>query len=98
MPVSIELHVEWISDCIQHMRDNALETIEASQEAEDRWVEHVSDVAKETLLGQADSWYLGANIPGKTRVVMPYPGGHFEYRKRCEKIARNGYSGFDLSR
>jgi cyclohexanone monooxygenase len=97
MPVSIELHAEWISDCIDHMREHGFRRIEAEVEAEDRWVDHVSNVADLTLHKQANSWYLGANIPGKKRVFMPYVGGLELYNNLCNYVVNNGYSGFELS-
>ncbi|MCE2391976.1 MAG: NAD(P)/FAD-dependent oxidoreductase [Proteobacteria bacterium] len=97
MPVSIEQHVEWISDCIEHVRRAGLTRIEALPEAEERWVRHVNRAASQTLLMQAESWYLGANIPGKTRVFMPYVGGLSDYRKICDKVSSDGYEGFELS-
>jgi cation diffusion facilitator CzcD-associated flavoprotein CzcO len=94
MPVSIEQHVEWISDCITYMRDKGLSRIEATPDAEEAWVEHVSDVANETLFPLANSWYVGSNIPGKTRVILPYVGGMCTYRERCVEVASRGYEGF----
>jgi cyclohexanone monooxygenase len=94
MPVSIEQHVEWIADCISHMRERGLVRIEATGEAEEEWVEHVNQVASETIFPQANSWYLGANIPGKNRVFMPYVGGMAPYRQRCDEVASQGYEGF----
>jgi len=97
MPVSIEQHVEWITDCIAHMRDIGASTIEPTPEAEDAWVEHTAELASLTLFSRAASWYLGANIPGKTRVFMPYVGGVAGYRARCEAVAANGYEGFAIA-
>jgi cyclohexanone monooxygenase len=97
MPVSIEQHVEWISDCIEHMRTNGVRSIEATQEAEEAWTAHVGEVAKLTLYPKAASWYMGANIPGKPRVFLPYVGGVATYRRKCEEVAANGYEGFVLS-
>jgi cation diffusion facilitator CzcD-associated flavoprotein CzcO len=98
MPVPIEQHCEWISDCIAHMRDHKLERIEAEPEACERWVEHVNVAANATLLPFANhSWYLGANVPGKPRVFMPYAGGMARYRQHCADIAAKGYEGFKLS-
>ena len=96
MPVSIEQHVEWISDCISYMREQGLGRIEATVDAEEAWVEEVRVIANETLFPLANSWYLGANIPGKTRVFMPYVGGMAPYRERCDEIAAKGYEGFVL--
>jgi cyclohexanone monooxygenase len=98
MIVSIEQHVDWIADCIAHMRRHSLDVIEASRDAEDRWVEHVNEVAYKTLYPQANSWYMGANIPGKPRIFMPYIGGVGVYRQICNNIAAKGYEGFELRR
>ncbi|MBV8982995.1 MAG: NAD(P)/FAD-dependent oxidoreductase, partial [Acidimicrobiia bacterium] len=97
MPTAIEHHVEWIADCIAYLRANGFTRIEASSDAEDAWVEHVREVAERTLYPLADSWYLGANVPGKKRVFMPYVGGFLPYTQRCQKIADGGYEGFTLS-
>ena len=97
MVVSIEQHVEWISDCIAEMDRQHRTTIEPSPEAEAGWVGHVNEVAGMTLYPQAQSWYLGANVAGKARVFMPYPGGVGVYRQLCENIAANGYEGFVMS-
>jgi cation diffusion facilitator CzcD-associated flavoprotein CzcO len=94
MPVSIEQHVEWITDCIHYLRSRGLASIEATEAAQEAWVAHVNEAADATLLPQADSWYMGANIPGKPRVFMPYIGGVGAYRQRCAEIAGNGYEGF----
>ncbi len=97
MPVSIEQHVEWISDLIEHMRERGLDVAEAEADAEEAWVAHVNEIADMTLFPLADSWYLGANIPGKPRVFMPYPGGVGTYRTKCDEVAAAGYEGFVLS-
>ena len=97
MPVSIEQHVEMYSELIEHMRSNGLEVAEADADAQVEWVAHVNDVAAMTMFMLADSWYLGANIPGKPRVFMPYPGGVGAYRERCEQIAADGYPGFTFT-
>ncbi|MBV8888520.1 MAG: NAD(P)/FAD-dependent oxidoreductase [Alphaproteobacteria bacterium] len=98
MPVAIEQHVEWITGCIAYMRDHGYRRIEATPEAMDRWVDHVNDAANATLMPQAKhSWYLGANVPGKPRVFMPYAGGMARYRELCDGIAGKGYEGFALS-
>jgi len=96
--VSIEQHVEWISDCIQHLTANSCARIEATQAAENTWVEHVNQLASATLFLNANSWYLGANVPGKPRVFMPYVGGVGRYREECTAIANNGYTGFDIKK
>ena len=98
MPVAIEQHVEWITDCIAHMRQHGLKRIEPSDEAVDSWVTQVNMAAEATVLPQAKhSWYLGANIPGKPRVFMPYAGGMAHYRKICADVAARNYQGFTLS-
>ena len=97
MPVSIEQHVEWIADCIAYLRQRGVARIEATPEAEEAWVDHVRELAEHTLFMKASSWYLGANVPGKKRVFMPYVGGVAAYRQRCDDIARRGYPGFALS-
>ena len=97
MPTSIEQHVEWISDCIHHLRDKGASTIEPTKDAEDAWGVHVKELADATLFPQTDSWYMGANVPGKPRVFMPYIGGFGTYRKLCSEIAAKGYEGFAIS-
>jgi cyclohexanone monooxygenase len=97
MIVSIEQHVDWIADCLAYMRKRGLDTMEATREAEDRWVDHVNEVAHSTLYPQANSWYMGANIPGKPRIFMPYIGGVGPYRKICDQVAANSYDGFAMS-
>jgi cation diffusion facilitator CzcD-associated flavoprotein CzcO len=98
MPVAIEQHVEWITDCIAHLRAHAIDRIEATDDAADRWGAHVNDAANATLLPQAkSSWYLGANVPGKPRVFMPYAGGLARYRATCAEVAAKGYEGFVLT-
>jgi cyclohexanone monooxygenase len=96
MIISIEQHVEWIADCMVRLRALRCETIEATPAAEDAWVEHVNALASMTLYPQANSWYLGANIPGKPRVFMPYVGGVGAYREKCDEVAAAGYEGFVL--
>jgi len=97
MPVAIEQHVEWVTNCIAYMRKRGYERIEPSAESADRWVDHVNEAANATLLPQAKhSWYLGANVPGKPRVFMPYAGGMARYRKICNEVAAKGYEGFEL--
>ncbi|QOZ10987.1 NAD(P)/FAD-dependent oxidoreductase [Bradyrhizobium sp. CCBAU 51765] len=98
MIVSIEQHVDWIAECLTHMRMRGLTTIEASGEAEEKWVAHVNEVAEGTLYPQANSWYMGANIPGKPRIFMPYIGGVGVYRRICDEVAAKGYEGFSLGR
>jgi cation diffusion facilitator CzcD-associated flavoprotein CzcO len=94
MPTSIEQHVEWISRCIDDLRASDRAVIEATPEAEETWTDHVAEASSFGLFNRADSWYLGANIPGKKRVFMPYVGGLANYRARCEEVAAQGYEGF----
>ena len=98
MIVSIEQHVDWIADCLAYQRDHDIAGIEATQQAEDGWVAHVNEVAHNTLYPQANSWYMGANIPGKPRVFLPYIGGIPAYRAICNEVVANGYRGFALTR
>lgn len=94
---SIEQHVNWITDCIAHLRERGVPWIEPSRDAEEAWVAHVNEVAGGTLYPSCNSWYLGANVPGKPRVFMPYVGFP-AYVERCEEVAAKGYEGFDLGR
>jgi cyclohexanone monooxygenase len=96
MPVSIEQHVEWIAECIAHMRRNKLATIEATPQAQDAWGAHVAEVVNSTLMPDANSWYMGANIAGKARRFLPYlgPEGVGGYRRKCAEVAEKGYEGF----
>lgn len=96
MVLGNEFHVEWISDCIEHLRREVLDVVEAQPSAEEEWVQHVNDVGNQTLFPQANSWYLGANVPGKPRMIMPYLGGFPEYKRRCNEAASRGYEGFLL--
>ena len=93
---SIEQHVEFIADCIDYLRQNDLHMIEASREAEEAWGEHVNEVAETTVYPSCNSWYLGANVPGKPRVFLPLLG-YPEYLEKCEEVVANGYEGFVLS-
>ena len=94
--MAIEQHVEWVFQCITDMESSGKTEIEADMVAEDEWMDHVEDLASETLRYSCNSWYVGANVPGKKRVFMPYTGGYDVYRKRCKNIADHGYSGFTL--
>ncbi|MBI2723667.1 MAG: NAD(P)/FAD-dependent oxidoreductase [Chloroflexi bacterium] len=96
MLVAIEQHVDWVADCMAYMRDHHIAVIEAEEAAQDAWVEHVNMVANFTLFPQANSWYIGANIPGKPRVFMPYVGGIPLYEQKCRDVVANGYEGFHL--
>ncbi len=93
---SIEQHVEWIADCMDYLRGRGYSEIEASPQAEEEWVAHVREVADHTLHTTCNSWYVGANVPGKPRVFMPYLGFP-PYVEKCNAVAANGYEGFELS-
>ena len=92
---SIEQHADWIANLLDHARAERRPVVEATVEAEDGWVAHVDDAANHTLFPSCNSWYLGANVPGKPRVFMPYPRMP-AYVRRCDRVAANGYEGFTL--
>ncbi|MCB1748634.1 MAG: NAD(P)/FAD-dependent oxidoreductase [Gammaproteobacteria bacterium] len=94
MIISIEQHVDWICDCLSWMAAHGYDTVEAGSDAEQGWVEHVNEVANATLFPQANSWYMGANVPGKPRLFLPYIGGVGPYRVKCEEVAAADYEGF----
>lgn len=97
MAIAIEQHVDWIAGCMAYLRNHRIATMEATLEAESAWVNHVNEVADLTLYPLANSWYLGANIPGKPRVFMPYIGGLPAYCQKCNEVAASGYEGFTLT-
>jgi cyclohexanone monooxygenase len=97
MIASIEQHTNWIADCLAHMAKHGFDRIEPSVQAQTEWVSHVNAVADSTLYPLANSWYVGANIPGKPRVFMPYVGGFDRYSRRCDAVVANGYEGFTLT-
>ena len=97
MAISIEQHVDWISNCIAYLRNHGIASMEADEDAETAWVNHVNEVGNMTLYPLANSWYVGANIPGKPRVFMPYIGGLPAYCRKCNEVAANGYEGFRLT-
>jgi cyclohexanone monooxygenase len=96
MMISIEQHVDWIADCLTYLRDNSVAAIEADKEAEDYWVEHNAEAGEATLYPLANSWYMGSNVPGKPRVLMPYIGGVGVYRDECDTIVADGYRGLTM--
>jgi cation diffusion facilitator CzcD-associated flavoprotein CzcO/acetyl esterase/lipase len=96
MAVSIEQHVDWVADCLKAMRDEGLETIEPTPLAESAWDRHVQDCAGITLHPTANSWYMGANVPGKPRVFLPYIGGVGAYRQACDEVVAQGWLGFRM--
>ena len=97
MAVSIEQHVDWIADRLGWMRDNGFDTIEPTETAEAGWVQHVNDCADITLFPTANSWYMGANVPGKPRVFLPYIGGVDTYRRTCDEVVERDMLGFRLT-
>ena len=95
MVTSVEQHVDWIADCMAAMRRDRRTTIEATPQAEQEWFAHVNEIGARTILARAgNSWYVGANVAGKPRVVMPYMGGAATYMEKIQTIARENYSGF----
>ncbi len=98
MLVGIEQHSEWISSCLSHLRAHGYTRMDAQADAQQRWVAHVNAAADRTLFPKADSWFLGANIPGKPRVFMPYVAKIGVYRRECDEVAQRGYAGFALTR
>jgi cation diffusion facilitator CzcD-associated flavoprotein CzcO len=98
MPPAIEQHVNWITNCIKHMESKGLKVIETPEASSDYWQQQVNAVANETLLPTVKhSWYLGANVPGKPQVFMPYAGGLARYTKVCNDVAAKGYEGFQFA-
>jgi cyclohexanone monooxygenase len=93
---AIEQHVDWLADCIGHMRDIGATSIEPVPADEDAWVEHVNDVSTVSLRSTCSSWYVGANIPGRPRVFMPYIGGFPIYVQKCNEVMSHGFDGFVL--
>ena len=96
--LSIEHHVDWIGDCVAWLNAHGFATIEATEEAETAWMTHVQAAAEKTVFLSCNSWYLGANIPGKPRIFMPLAGGFPAYAERCAQVAAKGYEGFGLAR
>ncbi|WP_433503005.1 flavin-containing monooxygenase [Pseudonocardia halophobica] len=88
----LEHHVEWITDCVEYLRRNGICTIESTPESDAAWARRVDEVAATTLYPKADSWFVGANIPGKPRRFLPYAGGLHTYRERCARAAEKGYA------
>ena len=97
MLVSIEQHVDWVSDCIKWMREEGKASIEPSDSAEREWAEHTEQLANMTLYPKANSWYMGSNVPGKPRMFLAYVGGVGTYRLICDHVAATGYHGFEAA-
>ena len=98
MVSACEQHVEWISDLIEFAETRELTEIEAEDDAQNQWAEQVTADANQTLYAQANSWYLGANIPGKPRIFLPYVAGFKPYIDQCDAVVKSGYRGFQLRR
>jgi cyclohexanone monooxygenase len=96
MPTAVEQHVNWIADCLVHMRGAGLTRIEADEQAQGAWTRHTAEVAGHTLYPRSNSWYFGSNIPGKPRQFGVYVGGFGAYRERCTAVAKANYEGFVL--
>ncbi len=97
MPVAIEQNAEWIAELIGHMRDRGVDYVEATEDAEQQWGAHHNECAEATLLLGTDSWWVGANIPGKPRTLYPYVGGVGPFRQICRQVAEQGYEGLTLT-
>ena len=97
MPVIIEQNVEWITGLIGYMREHDADIAEATEDAEHKWVAHHNEISAATLLLETDSWWVGANIPGKPRTLYPYPGGADTFRRICNQVAEQGYQGLTLA-
>ena len=95
--VSIEQHVEWVTDCMVTLQSQGRATIEPTQQTEAEWTEHVASLGSQTLFANGESWYMGSNVPGKPRVLLPYVGGVPAYREHCAQVAARGYEGFTLA-
>ena len=96
MVLHAEAHVNWIADCIAHLDEHGYAGIEASGDAVNLWIAECAARADATLFPKADSWYVGANVPGKPRVFMLFVSGFAVYNDICAEVAAAGYSGFDL--
>lgn len=92
-----EHQVGWISDLIKYKRDNGYTRVDVQPAAQDKWAQTVQDVIKGTVFTSADSWYTGANVPGKPKQILAFAGGIIEYTNACDAVAENGYEGFTFS-
>jgi len=97
MIFSCQQHVDFIGDAIKYVQSRQMHRIEPTRMAEMAWVQHNNEVANATLYPLANSWYMGANIPGKPRIFMPYVGGVQRYVEKCNEIVANDYEGFEMS-
>lgn len=96
MMLSIEHHVNFIADALVHLREHGLSLMQAQPQAEEDWVAHNNEVANATLYPRANSWYMGANIPGKPKIFMPYVGGVQHYTEKVAALVANDYQGFEM--
>jgi cyclohexanone monooxygenase len=94
MLLGIEQHVEFIVDCLHYLQRSVIDTIEPANEAQDSWMEKVNEIASHSVLPKAESWFNGANIPGKKRKFMIYAGGWPAYREACDNVVQDDYRGF----
>jgi cyclohexanone monooxygenase len=94
MVLSVEHDMEWITECLDYLRERGFPTIEAEAEAQEAWMDHVDQLASGTLVNKAASWYRGANVEGKPQKFMPYLGGVNTYQAKCRDVAEHGYEGF----
>lgn len=97
MTTCLQQQVDWITGCIDFARKHGKQTVEATKEFEDRWVQHHDEVAAKTLVVKTDSWYMGSNVDGKPRRLISYIGGAGNYHRRCDEIAAEGYPGFAIA-
>ena len=95
--VSIEVHVDWIGEMLEYMREKNLTKWEATAAAEQEWVDHANEITDQTLMRFSDCWYTGTNVPGKPRVQIVYLGGVAPYESKLKEVAADGYAGFALS-
>jgi cyclohexanone monooxygenase len=98
MVVSIEQHIEWITELVRHTDEQGYDLVEPTPRAEQAWVEHTDQLARRTVYHGANSWYTGANVPGKPQVVLPYVGGVRSFRRTCDKVAAGGYQELRFTR
>lgn len=96
MIMSIEQHVDWVVDALEYVREKKMDSMSATSYAEKRWIEHSTDIASHTLFTQAESWYMGVNVPGKARGLLPYCGGLGSYREACDEVVKRDYLGFEF--
>ncbi len=93
-PTIVELQGDWIIDSVEHCVKSNKKTMDATAQSEAGWTKHVADLTDITLFPGTDSWYMGANIPGKPREALNYAGGIPRYVRECKEVAEKGYAGF----